>query len=93
MLLLYPANTFSHEAAADFLGDRMPLSERMRESEIALALDPMNPYTRDAYMRELAARRPGRGRAQADGAVGLQLAGAADASLYVGSADRMAVAR
>jgi tetratricopeptide (TPR) repeat protein len=30
------------------------LSERLRENEIALALDPMNPYTRDAYMRELA---------------------------------------
>jgi O-antigen ligase/tetratricopeptide (TPR) repeat protein len=54
MLLLYPANTFSHEAAADFLRDRVALSERLRENEIALVLDPMNPYTRDAYMRELA---------------------------------------
>ncbi len=54
MLLLYPANTFSHEATASFLGDRVPPSEHLRENEIALALDPMNPYTRDAYMRELA---------------------------------------
>ncbi len=55
MLLLYPANAFSHVATADFLGDRMQLSDRIREREIAVALDPMNPYTRDAYMRELAA--------------------------------------
>ncbi|MGB8681315.1 MAG: O-antigen ligase family protein [Candidatus Binatus sp.] len=54
MLLLYPANTFSHGALTALLGDRMPLEERMREMQIALALDPMNPYTRDAYMRELA---------------------------------------
>jgi O-antigen ligase len=55
MLLLYPANTFSHEAAAAFFGDRIPAEERLREMEIAIALDPMNPYTRDAYMRGLAA--------------------------------------
>ncbi len=54
MLLLYPANTFSHEAAAAFLGDRMGLSVRLREKEIALELDPLNPYTRDSYMRALA---------------------------------------
>jgi O-antigen ligase/tetratricopeptide (TPR) repeat protein len=54
MMLLYPANTYSHEAAADSLGDRMALPDRLRERGIALALDPMNPYTRDAYMRELA---------------------------------------
>ena len=55
MLLLYPANTFSHEAMVDSLGDRMQLPDRIREREIAIALDPMNPITRDAYMRELAA--------------------------------------
>lgn len=55
MLLLYPANPYSHEAAASFLGERMPLEDRIRQREIAVALDPMNPYTRDAYMRELAA--------------------------------------
>ncbi len=54
MLLLYPANAFSHVATVDFLGDRMRLPDRIREREIAVALDPMNPYTRDAYMRELA---------------------------------------
>jgi O-antigen ligase/tetratricopeptide (TPR) repeat protein len=54
ILLLYPANTFSHEATADALGSRMPLADRLRERQIALALDPMNPYTRDAYMRDLA---------------------------------------
>jgi O-antigen ligase/tetratricopeptide (TPR) repeat protein len=54
MLLLYPANTFSHEATADSLGARMPLEDRLRERKIALTLDPMNPYTRDAYMRDLA---------------------------------------
>jgi O-antigen ligase/Tfp pilus assembly protein PilF len=54
MLLLYPANALSHEATADFFGNRMPLSDRLREREIAVALDPINPYTRDAYMRELA---------------------------------------
>ncbi len=36
MLLLYPANTFSHEATADSLGDRMPLEDRLRERKIAL---------------------------------------------------------
>ncbi len=55
MLLLYPANAFSHVATVDFLGARMRLPDRIREWEIAVALDPMNPYTRDAYMRELAA--------------------------------------
>jgi O-antigen ligase/Tfp pilus assembly protein PilF len=54
MLLLYPANAFSHEATADFLGDRMPLADRLQQREIAVELDPINPYTRDAYMRELA---------------------------------------
>ncbi len=54
MLLLYPANTYSHEATADSLGARMTLADRLRERGIALVLDPMSPYTRDAYMRELA---------------------------------------
>ncbi|MGA9721935.1 MAG: O-antigen ligase family protein [Candidatus Binatus sp.] len=54
MLLLYPANAFSHVATVDSLGGRMRLADRIREREIAVALDPMNPYTRDAYMRELA---------------------------------------
>jgi O-antigen ligase/tetratricopeptide (TPR) repeat protein len=53
MLLLYPANASSHEATVDFLGDRMRLPDRIQEREIAVALDPMNPYKRDAYMREL----------------------------------------
>jgi O-antigen ligase/tetratricopeptide (TPR) repeat protein len=54
LLLLYPANPLSHEMTANFLGARMPLDDRIRERKIAVALDPMNPYTRDAYMRELA---------------------------------------
>ena len=54
MLLLYPANAYSHEAAAEYLGGRMRPADRIREREIAVALDPMNPYARDAYMRELA---------------------------------------
>jgi tetratricopeptide (TPR) repeat protein/O-antigen ligase len=54
MLLFYPANAFSHESTVTFLGARMRLEDRIREREIAVALDPMNPYTRDAYMRELA---------------------------------------
>ncbi len=54
ILLLYPANTYSHEATADSLGARLPLEDRLHERGIALALDPMNPYTRDAYMRDLA---------------------------------------
>src|SRR5258708_12547322 len=32
----------------------MPLEDRLHERGIALALDPMNPYTRDAYLRDLA---------------------------------------
>src|SRR5258708_21358748 len=32
----------------------MPLEDRLHERGIALALDPMNPYTRDAYLRALA---------------------------------------
>ncbi|MGH7923669.1 MAG: O-antigen ligase family protein [Candidatus Binatus sp.] len=59
MLLLYPANAYSHETVANVLGGRMRLADLLREREIAVALDPMNPYTRDAYMRDLA--RAGRG--------------------------------
>jgi tetratricopeptide (TPR) repeat protein len=48
-MLAHPANALAHLAAADCCADIVSDSERLKELETALWLDPNNPFARDAY--------------------------------------------
>lgn len=57
-LLAYPAQATVHEALYDLLEGRVSPAGRLRELEIALWLDPNNPYVRGRYVQAL--RKEGR---------------------------------
>jgi tetratricopeptide (TPR) repeat protein len=48
-LLAYPAQAYFHTALFDLLGESAPLTQRLRELEVALWLDPRDPFARDRY--------------------------------------------
>ncbi|MEE8077290.1 MAG: O-antigen ligase family protein [Candidatus Binatia bacterium] len=53
VLLTYPARSSAHLSVFRLLEDRAPLSQRLRELEIAIWFDPINPYARDLYAASL----------------------------------------
>jgi tetratricopeptide (TPR) repeat protein len=49
LLLAHPASSFAHLALVNCCGDAAPDTARLKQLEIALWLDPSNPFARDAY--------------------------------------------
>lgn len=48
-LLAHPASSFAHLALVNCCGNAAPDTDRLKQLEIALWLDPSNPFARDAY--------------------------------------------
>ncbi|HEY6420960.1 MAG TPA: O-antigen ligase family protein [Candidatus Binataceae bacterium] len=53
MLLSYPADAYAHTVTLWMLGDGLTLAQQLRELQVAVALDPGNPRTRDLYVQAL----------------------------------------
>ena len=53
LLLAYPTSSFAHLSLHDLLEETERRSTRLQELEIALWLDPRDPFVRDLYAQEL----------------------------------------